>query len=66
MTMGPGKYDDFCTYVRIETRARAAIVIVLDGQEGSGFSCQADLLTTAALPDMLERIAAQIREAKAG
>lgn len=64
MAIGPGKYDDICTYVRIETKARAAIVIVFDGVEGFGFSCQADVRTTAALPDILERMAAQIREGK--
>ena len=37
------------------------IVIVLGGNKGNGFSCQADLRTTLLLPDMLEDIARQIR-----
>jgi hypothetical protein len=38
------------------------IVIVVGGSKGNGFSCQADLETTLALPDMLEGVARQIRE----
>lgn len=60
--IGPGKYDDLCTLVREGTGAQAAIVIVLGGNRGSGFSCQADLATTIALPDMLESVARQMRE----
>ena len=32
------------------------------GKRGPGFSCQADLETTLALPDLLERLAQQIRK----
>jgi hypothetical protein len=63
MPLGPGKYDDLCTYVREKAKADAAIVIVVGGPKGHGFSCQADLLTTAALPELLETLAKQIREA---
>ncbi len=41
MTVGPGKYDDLCTYVREQANAEAVILIVLGGNKGSGFSCQA-------------------------
>jgi len=58
---GPGKYDDVCSDVRIRTNARGAIVIVIDGRDGSGFSCQADIATTLSLPVILERVAADIR-----
>ena len=61
MTIGPGKYDEICTVVREETQAAAAIVIIFGGIAGNGFSCQADLETTARLPDILEEMAAQIR-----
>ena len=37
---GPGKYDDICTMVRENTQATGAIVIVVDGNKGSGFSVQ--------------------------
>jgi hypothetical protein len=56
----PGKYDDVCTQVRKEVGGNV-IVMVFGGVRGSGFSCQADLETTLALPDILENMAAQIR-----
>jgi hypothetical protein len=62
MAIGPGKYDDLATMVREKAKARGVIVIILGGEKGSGFSCQADLASTLALPDMLEKIAAEIRE----
>jgi hypothetical protein len=65
MALGPGKYDDVCTMVTkqvgIGEKGGGVIVIVLGGNKGSGFSCQADLRTTLLLPDMLEDIAKQIR-----
>jgi hypothetical protein len=65
MSWGPGKYDDVCTkvveQVGIGEQGGGVIVIVLGGNKGSGFSCQADLRTTLLLPDMLEDIARQIR-----
>lgn len=59
--IGPGKYDDLCTLVRERAKAAGVIVIVLGGERGPGFSCQADLASTLVLPDMLELIASQIR-----
>ena len=67
MALGPGKYDDVCTMVRQQVGiggdvlAGGVIVIVFGGNKGSGFSCQADPATTLALPDILERVARQIR-----
>lgn len=62
MALGPGKFDDLCTLVREQANADGAIVIVIGGPSGDGFSCQADIETTLRLPDMLENIAQQIRE----
>lgn len=62
MPVGPGKYDDVCTYVRELTSADGAIVIVIGGERGTGFSCQADISTTLSVPDILELVARQIRE----
>jgi len=59
--IGPGRYDDLCTEVREKTDAAGVIVIVIDGNKGSGFSCQSDLLTLALLPEMLEFVADKIR-----
>jgi hypothetical protein len=64
MALGPGKYDDLCTYVREQAGVSdegGAIVIVMGGKRGSGFACQADIASTLALPDLLEHIARQIR-----
>lgn len=65
MAIGQGIYDDLCTLIRVRTDAKGAIVIVTEGALGSGFSCQADLETTLALPEILERVAAQIRADRA-
>jgi hypothetical protein len=61
MAAGPGKYDDLCTLVRERAAAAGALLIIVNGEKGSGFSCQADLMTTAGIPDLLEDIARQIR-----
>lgn len=61
MPNGPGKYDDLCTLVRDEADAEGAIVIVIRGKQGTGFSVQAGIDVLAALPRMLEEIAAEIR-----
>jgi hypothetical protein len=62
MAAGPGKYDDLCTEVREKASALGVILLIFDGVKGTGFSCQADLLTTMRLPEILEDIAKQIRE----
>lgn len=59
----PGIYDDLCTHVRKETESEMAIVIIVKGNKGSGFSVQTenpDLLKV--LPDTLEFMAQQIRQ----
>jgi hypothetical protein len=66
MALGPGKYDDVCTMVTekvgIGEQGGGVIVIVLGGNKGNGFACQADLRTTLLLPDLLEDMARQIRK----
>jgi len=61
MLNGPGKYDDLCTEVREKAKALGAIVVVLGGDKGNGFSVQADFKTIATLPELLEVMAAEIR-----
>jgi hypothetical protein len=61
MAIGPGKYDDECTHVRLETKAAGVLLIVIDGEHGSGFSCQADVVTTLMLPELLETVARRLR-----
>lgn len=61
--VGPGKYDDVCTLVREQTNAACAIVVIIEGDKGSGFSVQttADVNgNTIAL--LLENMAQQLRD----
>lgn len=60
MPVGPGRYDDLCTYVREKAQARGAIVIVIDGNRGAGFSVQAPLDVCADLAQTLRTVADQI------
>ncbi|HEY4383372.1 MAG TPA: hypothetical protein VGN34_02700 [Ktedonobacteraceae bacterium] len=62
MALGAGKYDDLCSIVLEQSGAEAAIVIILGGNKGSGFSLQAPLEIVAHLPDILEFMAMQLRE----
>jgi hypothetical protein len=69
MTEGPGKYDDLCTLVRERagvTDEGGAVVIIIGGRLGPGFSVQASFEATLALPDILEAVARQIRRGVAG
>jgi hypothetical protein len=61
MPIGPGKYDDLCTHVRTTAGALGAIVIVVGGKHGDGFSIQAPIEVTIALPEFLEFMARSIR-----
>lgn len=54
---GPGKYDHACTAAREQTKAIGAILIVLDGAQGSGFSVQAPLEVTQQMPAFLRKLA---------
>lgn len=62
----PGKYDDLCTVVRAKAEAIGAVVIVLSGNKGHGFSVQAPPDTLFVLPALLERMANEIRADLAG
>jgi hypothetical protein len=65
MATGPGKYDDLATMVRETAKARGSVVIVFEGEHGSGFSVQADAYYTHSLPEVLRYMADQI-EAEIG
>lgn len=59
--MGPGEYDPECTAVRKATEAALAIVVVVNGNRGSGFSVQTiDPTAAQKLPSMLRIMADQI------
>jgi hypothetical protein len=58
----PGTYDEICSYVRFETEAEGAIVIIFNGKDGFGFSVQGPKPMLAMIPATLERMAAEIRK----
>ncbi len=58
----PGKYDDLCTIVRESAEAETAIVIVLNGKQGHGFSLQTTVPTEKSrIADCLIEVAQQIK-----
>lgn len=62
MPIGPGRYDDLCTYVREQAQSEFAVVIVGGGNRGSGFSVQTNDPNVAEwLPGILDVLARQIR-----
>lgn len=66
MKAGPGKYDALCTKVREESEAQTAIVIVMNGKDGSGFSVQSVLEDSLPLAALLEHIAKELRASTKG
>jgi hypothetical protein len=60
MPAGPGKYDDLATWVRKKAQARAIVVIVVEGANGSGFSVQTQPGLILDLPALLRRVADDI------
>jgi len=57
--IGPGKYDRLTTMVRLRAEAEAAIVVILDGNQGSGFSVQA---RARSVREVAEKLPAILRE----
>jgi len=62
MAVGPGKYDDLATEVRMKTGADGVVLLVVDGWKGSGMSAQLSLELTLTLPTILRNIAQQIED----
>lgn len=62
MALGPGKYDDLCSHIRGIAEAEGAIVFIVNGTRGSGFSAQLSLDLTLRLPEILRDLARQIEE----
>ena len=60
--LGPGRYDDLCTHVRETANAEGAVVIVVHGILGSGFSFQGGIEAMVTLPDMLRKVADDIEK----
>ena len=66
MPQGPGKYNELCTYVRLQAKAQAAIIVVINGDKGSGFSVQQPEGSALELAQLLETMAADIRKSMEG
>lgn len=66
MAWGPGKYDDLATEIRTKARAAGVLLLVVNGDKGSGFSAQLPADLTLALPQILRDIAKQIDESGPG
>ncbi len=64
MALGPGRYDDLATRVRKLAHARAVVVIVIEGDKGSGFSVQTAPEIVLSLPTLLRTVANDIEEAE--
>lgn len=62
MALGPGKYDDLATHVRKRAKARAVIVIIMGGDQGSGFSVQTEAGLVLPLPALLRKLADDIEQ----
>lgn len=60
MPLGPGKYDELATLAREAAGAEGVILIVINGSQGGGFSCQAPLHIQLALPKILRAVADDI------
>jgi len=58
--IGAGKYDEALTLARRQCGSTAALLIVISGEAGPGFSCQADLDTLLTVPAVLRAVAAHI------
>lgn len=67
--MGPGKHDDLCSYVRqqlgLGVDGGVMLIVLHPNRDLTGFACQADYRTTMSMPEILESVAAQIREDRA-
>ena len=59
--IGPGKYDNEATAAREATGAAGVLLIVIGGERGNGFSCQATQFDIVLrLPALLRTVADQI------
>jgi hypothetical protein len=66
MMIGSGKYDALVLLVMKEAVAKGAIVMVLDGEHGNGFSAALPPDAIARIPTVLRQVANQIEsDAKA-
>ena len=57
MSLGPGKYDALCKEVLVRTKAAGVLMVILDGELGSGCPCKMDQTALERMPALLRRVA---------
>lgn len=57
--LGPGKYDLECEHVRKMAGAQGVILLVLNGDRGTGFSAQIPAEGFDMIPNVLRQVAGQ-------
>jgi hypothetical protein len=57
MAVGSGRYDEICKAVREETGAFGAILMIMDGDQGDGFSVQVPHELLGLVPALLRQTA---------
>jgi hypothetical protein len=62
MAFGPGKYDDELTEGRRQVQAEGALLLIIGGTKGSGFSAHLSLELMLRLQAILREVARQIEE----
>lgn len=60
MAFGPGKYDAELNIAKAMAGATNAVLLIIDGRHGGGFSAQLTPALTAGIPTMLRSIADSI------
>lgn len=58
----PGPFEDTCHRLRDATSARCVAVVIIDAPDGSGYSVVGPLEAQVLLPDILEQMAAALRQ----
>jgi len=68
MSLGPGKYDELCSYVLEKSHGQAAVVIVVSDKRGPGMGVKEDFSLAGGkyhinrLPKILRKIADEIEK----
>lgn len=58
--IGAGKYDDVCTFARLATGARGAVLLIIEGRDGRSFSAQLPQGALAHVAGALRKVADQM------
>lgn len=53
MAIGPGKYDEEATLVMERTKAHGVVLVVINGDKGSGLTTKDDFAVLGTLPVMV-------------